>query len=75
MDANQQVTYWQAVGESDKSFDGVFFYAVKTTGIFCQPSCTSRTPLQVNVEYFDKVDSAINAGYRACLRCKPQNKA
>tara|TARA_R110002126_G_scaffold17440_6_gene68037 strand:- start:64 stop:279 length:216 start_codon:yes stop_codon:yes gene_type:complete len=71
MDEKQETMYWQAVCDKDKNYDGIFFYAVKTTGIFCKPSCASRTPLHKNVEYFVDADSAKNAKYRACLRCKP----
>jgi len=62
---------WKAVIENDKSFDGYFFYAVKSTGIFCRPSCRSRPPLQNNVEFYDTSAEAINAGYRPCKRCLP----
>jgi AraC family transcriptional regulator of adaptative response/methylated-DNA-[protein]-cysteine methyltransferase len=56
---------------SDASFDGVFFVAVKTTGIFCLPSCKARKPFKENVEFFASVKEALFAGYRPCLRCKP----
>ncbi|QNI35134.1 methylated-DNA--[protein]-cysteine S-methyltransferase [Alloacidobacterium dinghuense] len=56
---------------SDASFDGVFYTAVKTTGIFCLPSCKARKPFKENVEFFATVKEAIFAGYRPCLRCKP----
>lgn len=56
---------------SDASFDGVFYIAVKTTGIFCLPSCRARRPLKENVEFFATVKEALFAGYRPCLRCKP----
>ena len=56
---------------SDASFDGVFYTAVKTTGIFCLPSCKARKPFKENVEFFATVKEALFAGYRPCLRCKP----
>ncbi|MEP3196735.1 MAG: Ada metal-binding domain-containing protein [Lentilitoribacter sp.] len=62
---------WNAICESDAKFDGVFIYAVKTTGIFCKPSCKSRTPLRKNVIVFDDHQEAEFAGFRACLRCNP----
>lgn len=62
---------WQAVQARDASADGAFFFAVKTTGIFCRPSCRSRAPRPQNVEFFDSVALAVRAGYRACLRCRP----
>jgi AraC family transcriptional regulator, regulatory protein of adaptative response / methylated-DNA-[protein]-cysteine methyltransferase len=55
----------------DASFDGVFYTAVKTTGIFCLPSCKARKPFKENVEFFATVKEALFAGYRPCLRCQP----
>jgi len=54
----------------DAGYDGVFFVAVKTTGIFCRPSCPSR-PKAGNVEFFSSIKECLFAGYRACLRCRP----
>jgi AraC family transcriptional regulator of adaptative response/methylated-DNA-[protein]-cysteine methyltransferase len=54
----------------DASYDGVFFVAVKTTGIFCRPSCPSRPNLE-NVEFFSSIKECLFAGYRACKRCHP----
>ena len=62
---------WRAVVENDKAFDGCFFYAVKSTGVFCRPSCQSRSPLQNNVEFFDTSEEAMKTGYRPCKRCRP----
>lgn len=62
---------WNAVKQNDESCDGIFFYAVKSTGIFCRPSCKSRLPKRENVEYFDTSDQALAAGYRPCKRCRP----
>ena len=62
---------WNAICESDENFDGVFFYAVKTTGVYCKPSCKSRTPLRKNAIVFDNQKQAEFNGFRACLRCKP----
>nr|WP_305121255.1 DNA-3-methyladenine glycosylase 2 [Microbulbifer elongatus] len=55
----------------DKRFDGRFYTAVKTTGIFCRPICPARPPLEKNVEYFATAAEAAAAGYRPCLRCRP----
>jgi AraC family transcriptional regulator of adaptative response/methylated-DNA-[protein]-cysteine methyltransferase len=55
----------------DGSYDGVFFTAVKTTGIFCRPACPARKPLPENVEFFATVRDALFAGYRPCKRCAP----
>lgn len=67
-----QDTCWQAVVENDSEFDGLFVVAVKTTGIYCRPACTSRTPKRENVEFFASPSSAENEGYRACKRCRPK---
>ena len=56
---------------SDASYDGVFYLGVRTTGIFCRPSCRARKPLTRNVEFFADVKEATFAGYRACKRCHP----
>ena len=55
----------------DASYDGVFFLGVRTTGIFCRPSCPARKPLPQNVNYFSNVGDALFAGYRPCKRCRP----
>ncbi|MSV34027.1 MAG: methylated-DNA--[protein]-cysteine S-methyltransferase [Bryobacterales bacterium] len=57
--------------DSDASFDGLFFTGVRTTGIFCLPSCPARKPLPRNVEFFPTVKEAVRAGYRPCKRCRP----
>ena len=64
-------TAWAAFSARNRAFDGMFVGAVKTTGIYCKPSCPARHPLRQNVEYFVDGGSARAAGYRACLRCKP----
>src|SRR5438552_3198781 len=55
----------------EDSYDGIFFLAVRTTGVFCRPSCPARKPLPENVEYFGSVREAMFAGYRPCKRCRP----
>lgn len=62
---------YRAVVDRDTTFDGVFITAVKTTGIFCRPGCTAKTPRRENVEFFASPAEALKAGYRPCLRCKP----
>lgn len=62
---------WKAVRERNKAFDGVFYFGVRTTGIFCRPSCASRTPKRENVDFFADIEEARVAGFRGCLRCKP----
>lgn len=62
---------WQAVCQRDGRYDGLFVFAVRTTGIFCRPSCRSRQPLRGNVAFYPDVSSALAAGYRSCKRCQP----
>jgi len=62
---------WQAVAERDARADGAFFFAVRTTGVFCRPSCASRPPRRENVSFFATTDEAAAAGYRPCKRCQP----
>lgn len=62
---------WNAVVHCDNSYDGMFFYGVKTTGIFCRPSCKSKEPRRNNVEFFDKINEAYAYGLRPCKRCRP----
>lgn len=61
---------WNAVKNSDASYDGLFFYAVKTTGIFCRPSCRSKLPKRENICYFSTAKEAYDAGFRPCKRCR-----
>jgi len=63
---------WQAVVERDKALDGAFVFAVSSTGVFCRPSCPSRRPRRENVKFFEHATAAEQAGYRACLRCRPK---
>lgn len=62
---------WQNVLDRDKASDGVFVYAVRTTGVYCRPSCPSRRGKRENVQFFDGCEDAERAGFRACMRCKP----
>jgi AraC family transcriptional regulator, regulatory protein of adaptative response / methylphosphotriester-DNA alkyltransferase methyltransferase len=62
---------WQAIVLNDSSYDDKFFYGVKTTGIFCRPSCKSRPPKIENVRIFQDVQQAISENFRPCKRCKP----
>jgi AraC family transcriptional regulator of adaptative response/methylated-DNA-[protein]-cysteine methyltransferase len=62
---------WRAVAARAPKADGAFYYAVRTTGVFCRPTCASRRPLRENVEFFDTAQEALRAGYRACKRCRP----
>lgn len=62
---------WEAVIRDDKAYDGLFFYAVKTTGIFCRSACKAKAPIRKNVVFFDTIDAAIAAGFRPCKLCRP----
>jgi AraC family transcriptional regulator of adaptative response/methylated-DNA-[protein]-cysteine methyltransferase len=64
---------WQQVLARDSRADGQFVYAVKTTKVFCRPSCPSRRPERKNVSFFPTAELARAAGYRACLRCEPES--
>ena len=67
--------FWQryrAIDARDTRFDGQFFTAVRTTGIYCRPSCPARTPKAENVTFFETSAAAHDAGYRACKRCLPE---
>jgi AraC family transcriptional regulator of adaptative response/methylated-DNA-[protein]-cysteine methyltransferase len=64
--------FWQAVRARDARFDGAFVFGVKTTGIFCRPSCGARQPKRENVEFFAGIDGAERHGFRACRRCRPE---
>lgn len=64
--------FWRAVRTNDARFDGTFYLGVKTTGIYCRPSCRARTPKRENVAFFPTIEQAEAFGLRACLRCKPK---
>lgn len=66
---------WRAIAGNDASYDGRFFYAVKTTRIFCRPSCKSRLPKRENIGFFQTADQALAADYRPCKRCRPTGAA
>ena len=63
---------WEISRSRDTSFDGVFVIAVKTTGVYCRPSCTSRQPKRENVRFYESNEAAEAAGFRACKRCRPK---
>ena len=62
---------WQAVVAKDQSADGEFYYSVKTTGVYCRPSCPARSALRKNVAFHPSTEDAEKAGFRACKRCSP----
>lgn len=67
----QHDPHWRQVIARDARQDGHFVFAVRTTGVYCRPSCPSRRPRRESVEFFASNQEAERAGYRACLRCKP----
>ncbi len=66
---------YRAVKEKDSEFEGIFFVAVKTTGIFCRPGCRAKTPKRENVEFFKTTKESLLHGYRPCKICDPMNYA
>jgi AraC family transcriptional regulator of adaptative response/methylated-DNA-[protein]-cysteine methyltransferase len=64
---------WKAVADRDNQMDGLFYYGVTSTGVYCRPSCHSRQPNRENVVFFKQRDSAEGAGFRPCKKCRPQS--
>ncbi|MFE4353736.1 bifunctional transcriptional activator/DNA repair enzyme AdaA [Peribacillus butanolivorans] len=64
--------YWKAIVECDAAYNDHFLYGVKTTGIFCRPSCKSRVPNKENVQIFKNANMALEENFRPCKRCKPE---
>ena len=62
-----------AIKSRDEAYDGVFFYGVLTTGVFCKPSCSSRAANKENMRFFHDIESAKEGGFRSCKRCNPEN--
>jgi AraC family transcriptional regulator of adaptative response/methylated-DNA-[protein]-cysteine methyltransferase len=67
--------YWQAVVNREPEMDGAVYYAVLSTGVYCRPSCASRKPRRDNVVFFPRGEDAEKAGFRPCLRCRPDQAA
>ena len=65
--------HWNAVLARDAGSDGEFVFAVSSTGVYCRPSCPARRPRRENVQFFLRPEHAEQAGYRACLRCRPKS--
>ncbi|MGN0709748.1 MAG: bifunctional transcriptional activator/DNA repair enzyme AdaA [Anaerovoracaceae bacterium] len=61
---------FEAVDNCDANYDGIFFYGVKSTGIFCRPSCRTRPPKHENIVFFRTAKEAMDAGFRPCKRCQ-----
>lgn len=66
---------YRALVSRDASYEGIFVAGIRTTGIFCRPTCPARKPLVENVEFFARAEQALAAGYRACQRCHPLEPA
>src|SRR5215475_9907869 len=64
---------YRALVNRDSSFEGIFFVGVRTTGIFCRPTCTAKKPARENVDFFATSSEALESGYRPCLRCHPMD--
>src|SRR5881396_2367200 len=64
---------YRALLNRDSSFEGIFFVGVRTTGIFCRPTCTAKKPARENVDFFATSNEALESGYRPCLRCHPMD--
>ena len=67
-------TMYRALVNRDPSFEGIFFVGVRTTGIFCRPTCTAKKPARENVDFFATPSEALHGGYRPCLRCQPMDQ-
>ena len=67
-------TMYNALLNKDSSFEGIFFVGVKTTGVFCRPTCTARKPKKENVDFFSSVKEALQYGYRPCKVCHPMQQ-
>jgi AraC family transcriptional regulator, regulatory protein of adaptative response / methylated-DNA-[protein]-cysteine methyltransferase len=67
-------TMYNALLNRDSSFEGIFFVGVKTTGVFCRPTCTARKPKKENVDFFSSVKEALQYGYRPCKVCHPMQQ-
>ncbi|MFJ7647831.1 bifunctional transcriptional activator/DNA repair enzyme AdaA [Lysinibacillus sp. NPDC097279] len=75
MDINVNLSFdemWEKIIACDRTYDGLFFTAVKTTKIYCRPSCRSRKPKKINVAFYDDRTKVEQAGFRACKRCQPE---
>ncbi len=66
---------WIAIVQRDRNADGKFYYSVKTTGVYCRPSCAARLAHRQNVQFHNSCEEAERAGFRACKRCQPKGLA
>ena len=70
--SRREDAFWNAVRSRDRAFDGAFVFAVRTTGVYCRPSCASRAAKREHVSFYPSAEMAARAGYRACKRCRPE---
>src|SRR5688500_18863299 len=70
-----EVERWRALEGRDQRAEGRFVYSVKTTGVYCRPTCAARLALRKNVLFFETCAAAEEAGFRACKRCRPNGEA
>ena len=68
---SQAQSWYQAMLDRNTEFEGVFYVGVRTTGVFCRPTCTARKPNFENCEFFLNARAALHASYRPCKRCRP----
>src|ERR1700726_5287353 len=66
-------TMYRALVKRDPTFEGIFYVGVRTTGIFCRPTCSAKKPARANVDFFPTPSEALHGGYRPCLRCRPMD--
>jgi AraC family transcriptional regulator of adaptative response/methylated-DNA-[protein]-cysteine methyltransferase len=71
----EQDPRWQLVASRDAAADGAFVYAVRTTGVYCRPSCPARTAKPENVVFYPACEQAEAAGFRPCKRCHPDGQS
>jgi len=69
-----EASFWEALETRDARMDGVFYYAVASTGVYCRPSCPSRRPRREYVTFFQRREAAERAGFRPCMRCRPERE-
>ncbi len=75
LDTDNADDLWAALGRRDQTFDGRFVYSVRTTGVYCRPSCPARPARRENVAFHAAPAAAEAAGFRACLRCRPDGES
>src|SRR6476646_8070441 len=66
-------TMYRALVGRDSTFEGIFYAGVRTTGIFCRPTCSAKKPARENVDFFATPSEALHGGYRPCMRCHPMD--